>query len=336
MIKLGLLATKEVSASSLFGLYDTLSSAGKAWEVFVTGESPKPLFDVKIISSDNLPFRCASGTQILPDAGLSDIPDLDLIVVPGMNVSAIEPLGTTENADRKWVFEQHAAGTRVVAACTGAVYLAELGILNGVEATTHWAYKELFREYYPKVKLNLERNICFEDTNSGVVTSGGTTAWQELSLFLIQNYSGMEQARRTAKFWLMTDRGDFQTPYSSMIFANSNDDAVVRRAQLWLVENYFAENPVNAVIEQLEMPASTLSRRFKKATGTSPKDYVHAIRIEEAKKRLESTELTVDEIGQQVGYEDSSSFRRLFKRKTSLTPAKYRKMFGTERFLRYT
>jgi len=330
-----LLATKEVSASSLFGLYDTLSSAGKAWEVFVTGESPSPVFDVKIVSSDKLPFRCASGTQILPDAGIHDISGLDLIVVPGMNVSAIEPLGSTDNADRKWVFEQHTAGTRVVAACSGAVYLAEIGILDDVEATTHWAYKNLFREYYPKVRLNLERNICFEDRQRGVVTSGGTTAWQELSLFLIQNYSGMEQARRTAKFWLMTDRGDFQTPYASLITSISNNDAAVRSAQLWLVENYFVENPVNAVIEQLQIPASTFTRRFKKATGISPKDFIHAIRIEEGKKRLESTELTIDEIGRQIGYEDSSSFRRLFKRKTSLTPAKYRKMFGAERFSRY-
>ena len=202
-IRLGLLATKEVSPSSLFGLYDALSGAGQAWEVFVTGESPTPIFDVKIIGSSDKSFQCASGTQITPDISIGSTPDIDLIVVPGMNVSAIEPLESIENMSRDWIWSQHESGTRVVAACSGAVYLAAIGLLDGTEVTTHWAYSDLFRRYYPDVKLKLDRNICFESAGHGIVTSGGTTAWQELALFLIRNYGGLEQAKRTANsgYW---------------------------------------------------------------------------------------------------------------------------------------
>lgn len=335
-IRLGLLATKEVSASSLFGLYDTLSGAGQAWEIFVTGESPHPIFDVRIIGSSCEPFRCASGTQITPDTGIDAVSDVDLIVVPGMNVSAIEPLDSIETLSRDWIWKQHHSGTRVVAACSGAVYLAAIGLLDGIEITTHWAYSDLFRRYYPEVRLRLDHNICFESAGKGIVTSGGTTAWQELALFLIRNYGGLEQAKRTAKFWLMADRGEFQAPYTSLVTTISHDDAIVRDIQLWTAENYSSESPVNMMIQRSGLPPSTFNRRFRKATGFSPKDYVQAVRIEEAKQRLEMSDVPVDAIGREVGYEDSSSFRRLFKRKTSLTPAKYRKMFGAERFARYS
>lgn len=335
-VSVGLLATKDTSASSLFGLYDTLSGAGQAWETFVTGESPAPVFDITIISHDQKHFRCAGGTQIHPDKGIKDVTELDLLVVPGMSVSALQPPNTIDNEDIEWVKGQYEKVTRVVAACSGAVYLAEIGLLDGVEATTHWAYKNLFQNFYPKVKLNLDRNICFENSKDGIVTSGGTTAWQELSLFLIQNYGGMEQAKRTAKFWLMADRGDFQTPYSSMITANENEDAIVHNALVWLADNYHQESPVTTMIERSGLPPTTFSRRFRKGTGLTTKDYIHAVRVEEAKKRLETTELNIDEIGREVGYEDTSSFRRIFKRKTSLSPAKYRNAFGTERFSRYS
>lgn len=134
----------------------------------------------------------------------------------------------------------------------------------------------------------------------------------------------------------MADRGNFQTPYTSLVTAISHDDAIVRDIQSWLAENYFIEKPVNTMIQRSGLPASTFTRRFRTATGFSPKDYTQLVRIEEAKQRLEMSDSAVDEIGREVGYEDSSSFRRLFKRVTSLTPARYRKMFGVERFARYS
>ena len=335
-IKLCLLATPEVSASSLYGLYDTLSCAGHSWETIVTGETPDPVFDIKIIGYNSNPFKSGNGVVVTPDCTLNEVVDTDLIVVPGMGLSAKKPPEQLEQASRLWLGQQHALGKQVVSACSGAVYLAANGILDGVEATTHWCYKELFRSYYPDVNLRLDRNVCIDNGEGGIVTSGGTNAWQELALYLIARFGGAAEAKRTAKFWLMADLGYNQAPYMSMTVNVKRDDASIELAQTWLMNNYPSANPVSSMVEQSKLSESTFSRRFRKLNGISPMDYVQAVRVEEAKLRLEETDVTIDQISLEVGYEDSASFRRLFKRKTSMTPAEYRKTFGSKRFVRYT
>jgi len=334
-VKLHLLATPHVSASSLFGLYDALSAAGQAWEIFVTGEPVQPIFDVSIVGPTRDPFRCASGTLVAPDLGFEEAQGGDLVVVPGMNLSAIEPLGTSEQSSYDWLRVNHASGSRVVAACSGTIYLAETGLLDDQEATTHWAYGDLFRRYYPGVRLRLERSICYESAAQGVVTSGGTTAWQELALFLITNYGNVQHAVNTAKFWLMASRDELQAPYIPMIKTIPHVDSAVQAAQIWVAENYAATNPVKQMTLSSGLPATSFARRFRKATGYTPQDYVQTLRIEEAKQMLETDHSPIADIGVEVGYEDTQSFRRLFKRKTGLTPIEYRKMFGSQRFARY-
>ena len=331
-----LLATPDVSASSLFGLYDTLAAAGRDWETFVTGDPEHPTFEVKIVGPSLEPFPCGSGTLIVPDLAFAGASGSDLVIVPGMNLSAREPLAASTQSSREWLWERHRSGSRVVAACSGAIYLAAIGLLDGIEATTHWVYGDLFRRHYPAVRLRLDRSLCFSDAASGVVTSGGTTAWQELALFLIANYGDVRRAANTAKFWLMADRGDMQKPFVSMVKANPHGDAAVGAAQIWLGEHYAVDNPVREATVHSGLPATTFARRFREATGLTPIAYVQTLRIEEAKQLLEATEASVASIGQDVGYEDTAYFRRLFKRKTGLTPAEHRKMFGDRRFARYS
>ena len=315
--------------------YDTLSCAGRSWETVVTGETAKPVFDIKIVSYNSTPFKAGNGVDITPDCTLNEAADADLIVVPGMGLSALKPPEQLEQSSRLWLGQQHASGKRLVSACSGAVYLAASGLLDGIEATTHWGYGELFRSYYPNVQLSLDRNVCIQDDNDGIVTSGGSNAWQELALYLIARFGGTAQAKRTAKFWLMADLGYNQAPYMSVTANSNRDDEAIELAQTWLVNNYPSANPVSSMVEQSGLSESTFSRRFRKLNGISPMDYVQAVRVEEAKLRLEETDASIDQISQEVGYEDSASFRRLFKRKTSMTPAEYRKAFGDKRFVRY-
>ena len=105
--------------------------------------------------------------------------------------------------------------------------------------------------------------------------------------------------------------------------------------QVWLAEHYAVLDPVSAMIERSGLPPTTFARRFKRATGYRPMDYVHTLRVEEAKEMLEMSDCTIDHVGHEVGYEDPSSFRRLFKRKAGLTPSDYRRRFGSRRFDRY-
>ncbi|MBF9032433.1 helix-turn-helix domain-containing protein [Rhodobacterales bacterium HKCCE3408] len=331
-ISILLMAPAQVSASSLFGLQDTLVAAGRDWETLVTGERETPVFDVKLVGPDLSPYPCGRGVRIAPDVTFNTAPESDLVIVPGLELSPWDRPSRPDHPGLEWLASLDTTRTRIVSACSGAIYLAETGLLNGVEATTHWAFEDVFRRSYPQVRLRLDRGLCFAEADRGPVTSGGTTGWQELALFLIAHYGGAQRAARAAKVWLMADRGELQAPFASMIRATPHDDAPVRAAQIWIAENYAVENPVRRMAAMSGLPPTTFARRFREATGKSPMNYVQAIRIEEARQLLETSSAPVAEVGEQVGYEDTAYFRRLFKKKTALTPAEHRRMFGTARF----
>lgn len=331
-----LFASQYTNNSGLFGIYDALSSVGVGWETFVTGEPVQVRFAVKVVAPTNEAFRSGSGVMVTPDASIDDVTETDICVLTGISASATQPLGPEEARVYDWLRDLHGRGTRLASACTAALYLAEAGVLDNVEATTHWAYGDLFRTHYPKVRLRLEKNLCFTDPHQGVVTSGGTTAWQELALFLITNYAGMEQAVRAAKFWLLADHGSLQSPFGAMPLGIPHGDSAIQACQTWVADNYAVENPVSAMVAHAGLAPTTFARRFRQATGYTPKHYVQTVRVEEAKQLLESTDASVEQIGLEVGYEDAPSFRRLFKRTTGLAPAEHRKMFGRKRFDRYS
>ncbi|WP_170474124.1 GlxA family transcriptional regulator [Ruegeria arenilitoris] len=335
-VSVHIVATPETSASSVFGLYDTLVAAGRDWEHLVSGDEPEPVFKVSLIGPEIEGYRCGSGVWIAPDQTFDDADDADIVVVPGLTISPHDRPDPEQHPCLTWLANRDLSKTRIVSACTGAVYLAELGILDGVEATTHWAWEGLFQRFYPKVRLRTDRGLCFADASRGPVTSGGTTGWQELATFLIAHYGGTQRAVRAAKIWLMANRGELQSPFSSMITTTPHADAVIAQAQVWIAQNYAIDNPVADMTKRSGLPPTTFARRFRKATSKSPQAYILALRIEEARQLLETTECSVAEVGEAVGYVDTPSFRRLFKRKTGLTPVEHRKMFGQSRFAKFS
>lgn len=334
-VTVSILASPHTSPSTLFGLFDVLSSVGIGWEKFVTGVPEEPRFDVRIVAATPEPFQCAGNVLVSPHFGVEEVGDTDIALVASLLVPASAPLTDYDSKAFDWLSCQQARGAIVASACTGALVLAEAGLLNGWEATTHWAYRDLFRIHYPAVQLRLERNLCGSGHDNQFVTSGGTTAWQELALHLITRFCGMEYAMRSARFWLIPDREESQAQYAAMSRGIPHNDTVVDNGQTWVAKHYADPNPVSIMVRESGLPATTFARRFKRATGYNPMDYVHTVRIEEAKELLANKNSTVNEIGYQVGYEDPASFRRLFKRKTGTTPSNYRRRFGRYRFERY-
>lgn len=329
-ITIEMLASTRTTASGLYGLRDVLSSVGIVWEAFVSGEPARPLFDIRIVATDAAPFECATGGLIAPDETLDDSRAADIVLVPGISASTNVPFEGPDRAVFDWLRKRKRQGARMASACTGALVLAEAGLLDGLEATTHWAYRDVFRRRYPRVRLCIERNLCV--SADGVITSGGTTAWQQLALFLIAHYCGREHAVHASKFWLLPDIGDLQGPYAAMPIATQHSDSTILECQSWIAEHPSVSRPVEAMIARSALPPTTFARRFRRATGYAPMEYVHTLRVEKAKQMLETSDHPVERIGGVVGYEDTASFRRLFKRQTGLTPRDYRRMFGTARF----
>ena len=146
------------------------------------------------------------------------------------------------------------------------------------------------------------------------------TSWQDLAFYLIKRLCGPQHAIRTAKVYLLSGHLDGQLPFAAMNRRPQKNDAVIGKCQEWIAENYGCANPVGMMAERAGLKPRTFARRFQSATGYLPMDYVHALRIEEAKQLIETDGGSIDEIGLKVGYEDPTFFRRLFKRKAGLTP----------------
>jgi transcriptional regulator GlxA family with amidase domain len=157
--------------------------------------------------------------------------------------------------------------------------------------------------------------------------SGASASWHDLALYLVARYAGPSAAQTIAKFFLLQWHTDGQAPY--IIFQEETDhgDAVILKAQQWMKENLDSDNPIEEVVRHSGLPERSFKRRFSKATGHSPIEYMQNLRVEAAKQQLESGDKAVDEISYSVGYEDAAFFRRLFKRTTGLTPGAYRKKF---------
>jgi transcriptional regulator GlxA family with amidase domain len=332
-IKISILATPDSTASTLFGLFDVLSTVGIVWEEFVTWESANPKFDVRIVAVGKEPFQCGNA-MVTPHCSIYEAENTDVAIISSFAVPA-QVLRKHDERELEWLTRLQSRGTVIGAGCTGVSLLAESNLINGMEATSFWAYGNLMKEHYPMVKWRTDLNICCSGSDQQFVTAGGTTSWQELALYLILRYCGVATAAQSAKFWVIPDRGESQAPYSVENMKSPHNDGVIEECQKWIGEKYNKPNPIAGMIEHTGLAHTTFVRRFKRATGDRPMDYVHMLRIEKAKEMLEGSNNSVDEIGHEIGYEDPASFRRIFKRKVSLTPSVYRRKFGYGRFDRY-
>lgn len=157
--------------------------------------------------------------------------------------------------------------------------------------------------------------------------AGGGSTWLDLALYLIARLAGVEAAMQVARLNLIDWHSIGQQPFARIARTRQVDDAVIARCQTWIAEHYMEAAPVAAMVRLSGLAERTFKRRFVAATGLSPLDYVHTLRIEEAKQMLETSEAPVEAIAQDIGYEDAAFFGRLFRRKVALTPAQYRRRF---------
>ncbi len=328
-----LLAGENTSPAVLYGLFDVLYSVGAVFADMTMGVPGPASMDVRIVSRDGVPFRCFGNIAVEPHAAISACPRADAIMVCDM-YSPIHtaPVGQYPEI-AAWLCAAHAQGTLIASVCSGTLVLAEAGLLDGREAAAHWAYGELFARSYPKVRMKKDSILCLSAEPDRIVTSGGVTSWQDLALYLIARFCGLRQAIETAKVHLLSGHEDGQLPFAAMNKRINTSDRAISDCQQWVAAHYPIPNPVQAMADRAGLNIRTFSRRFRAATGRAPLDYVQTLRIEEAKRRLETENTPPDDIGAFVGYEDPSSFRRIFRREVGATPAAYRKKFAPLRAL---
>jgi transcriptional regulator GlxA family with amidase domain len=204
-------------------------------------------------------------------------------------------------------------------------------LLEGQDATTHWAYCDTLEQKFPSVRVHRDRALVASGVGQRLVMAGGGTSWLDLSLYLLSRAVDLETAMQVAKMNLIDWHHAGQQPYARLVRTRQVDDPVIAECQTWIAKRPTVEAPVASMVRLSGLPERTFKRRFQKAVGMTPLEYVHAIRLEEAKKLLETTDDTLDRLAERVGYEDATFFSRLFRRSVGLTPAQYRRRFGALR-----
>lgn len=326
-VKILMVAVPETAGSTLYGMVDVFCSTGVVWQTLMRMERLKPAFQVLIVGQSLEPFSCGNRIPVQPDVGVGDDPSGEVIVIPELWLGPDEDLSGQYPELIDWIRRKYRAGATLYSACSGSLFLAETGLLDGRDATSHWAYENLFHRLYPSVRFRPEANLAFADPAGRIVTAGGATSWHDLALHVIARYAGQAEALRVAKLYLLKWHSEGQLPFADLIRRSPHGDSIVRRCEQLMDELYQDKGAIHRITHLSGIPERTLKRRFKAATGQSLIDYLQNVRVERAKRHLEGDALSVDAISAEVGYEDASFFRRLFRRRTGLTPKQYRRMF---------
>ncbi len=212
--------------------------------------------------------------------------------------------------------------TLVAASCYGTFVLADAGRLDGRPATTTWWLEREFRNRYPQVRLDADQAMV----DAGpALTAGAMTAHVDLSMQVLRRLLGQEVARQVASIMLVSEARDSQRPF--MTVPTRFTDPLAQQAADWLAARMDQPFSAQALAAACHVSYRTLHRRFSAAAGQGPLEYAQALRVEEAKRRLENGRQSLDQIVAAVGYADEAAFRRLFTRFVGMSPAQYRRAF---------
>jgi len=318
-------------ASAITGVIDLFRLAGVTW-ARIHGEQPEPHFTTQLLTRNGDHCRCINGITLVSDGSWEDLDaeSADLVIVPTIGAPIDQVLASNPELVT-WLGQfsvpnpNSAGQVQLASNCTGAFLLAEAGLLNNKEATTHWGFSDRFRQSYPQVNLNPEKLVTVD---GHIACAGGGMAWWDLGVHLIERRAGAQVARELAKAFVIDAGRNSQAPYSALQAKRYHSDSVILKLQSWLEENYGEDINLQSLAAFSGLTTRSLMRRFKVATGETPKSYLQSIRIEAARSHLENSRLPVEDITRLVGYEDVSSFSRLFRKQTGLAPGAYRSRFG--------
>ncbi len=312
-----------VLGSVLSGALDLFSFTGVSWQRFLDLEV-QPRFRVQIASLGGVDIRASNRLIIQAHCDISEVASCDLLLIPTIGDSIDKVL--RQNAPLLPHLHRLAATQADIASnCSGAFLLAAAGLLDGKIATTHWGYADKFKADYPQV--NLQENQ-FVTQSGNIFCAAGGSAFYDLALLLIERYCGREVSTQVAKTQIIDSKRGSQNSYTNVTLHKPHSDTLIKQVQEFIENNFERPLQVSELAAMINVTPRTLNRRFQSCVAMRPIEYIQAVRIEQAKRLLESGEVTIKSLAYQVGYSDISSFTRLFKRATELTPKEYRDKFS--------
>ncbi|MEQ9219961.1 MAG: helix-turn-helix domain-containing protein [Cyclobacteriaceae bacterium] len=284
-------------------------------------------FEIDLVGLDGEPHRFNKFFSVSPTNTIDKVKKTDLIIIPGL-VGDLEEQVELNLPFVDWIRNQRVQhNTELASLCRGAFLLAKTGLMNDKTCATHWLTHDKFKEMFPKVKL-LEEKIINEE--NGIYSSGGAYSFLNLLLYLIEKYYGRENAIWCSKVAeIEFDRMD-QNQFVIFNGQKEHTDKEIKKSQEYIEQHYSEKINIEELAEQATTSSRNFVRRFKKATKNTPIEYIQRVRIENAKKKLESSTMNVLQVMLDSGYNDDKTFRTIFKRYAGLTPLEYRKKYNRE------
>jgi transcriptional regulator GlxA family with amidase domain len=296
------------------GVNDFLAAAGKP-----------PAFTVQLVGLEK-EVRLHGGLfSVHTDALLSDVKKTDLIIIPAFGGDMRTSIKRNEEFI-PWIVDQHYKGAEAASLCVGAFLLAATGLLDGQECSTHWRFANEFREVFPQITLVDDRIVTEQ---KGLYSSGGATSYWNLLLYLVEKHAGRDMSIMAAKMFALEIDRKSQSPFIMFNGQKTHEDEPIKKAQEFIEANITEKISVEDLAIKYAIGKRHFERRFKKATNNSPLEYIQRVKIEAAKKHLESSRKNINEVMYDVGYSDTKAFRTVFKKITGLSPVEYRNKYNS-------
>lgn len=284
----------------------------------------RPGYQISIAAASRRPLRMSSGVSLVPDRALAEVPrDLDTLIIAGgrgaRRAAALPEIvvGVARLARR---------ARRVASVCTGTFVLAAAGLLDGRRATTHWAYCDQLAAAHPAITV--ERDPIYV-RDGAIWTSAGVTAGMDLALAMVEDDLGRDLAMLVARHLVMfVRRAGGQSQFSAQLAVQTAEREPIRELQAWISDHPDAALDVPALAGRAAMSVRHFTRVFRAQVGVSPASYVERIRVETARRLLETTARSIEAVAAAAGFGTPESLRRAFARGVGLSPREYRARFG--------
>jgi len=327
-----LVPDEQTTMSTIACIIGAIQVFGEA-NSYLARKGETAVFKIELIGATKHDFLNNNLLSIKHQVTINEIDKTDLIIIPASSIRSYETASKNNKRLIEWLTKQYRQGAEIASMCAGSFMLASTGLLAGKTCSTHWALSENFRELFPDVNLQTDKLITDEN---GIYTNGGAYSFLHLLMYLIEKFYGRQTVIHCAKYFQIDLDRNVQAEFSIFNGHKKHNDEEILMAQKFIEENYPNKISIEKLSSNLNVGRRNFDRRFIKATGLTPLDYLQRVKIEAAKKMCETTRKTVNEIMYEVGYNDAKAFRDVFSRVTGLSPFDYKSKYNKESRLSVT
>lgn len=308
--------------SSIAGAYKIFTKANAYWKT----NHKKELFRIQLAGvSGKVDFLDGLFT-VKPHVNISEITKTNLVIIPSLNHNYKNVMKENKTIIT-WIEKQYKQGAEIASICTGAFLLASTGLLDGRNCSTHWTAADNFRAMFPSVKLQPDKLITDE---RGIYTNGGAYSFLNLIIYLVEKYFDRQTAIFCSKVFQVDMDRKSQSAFSIFTGQKMHGDEMVVKAQLLLENSLHEKFSIEDLSARFAVGRRNFDRRFIKATGNTPVEYLQRVKVESAKKAFENSRKTISEVMYEVGYSDNKAFREVFRRFTGMSPVEYKQRYNKE------